>query len=306
MRNYNLILTILAFVLLLNACNTKTKKQHSIASDSSTTENPYFGQEPPGLIPEVFAPGIVSINGKSHSPSFSSDLDEVYFTVKSKDDVMSIYFSKLKGNKWTPAKRANFTNGRKKEEFYPIVSFDNKRIYFTAMDSIFSDEKIWYVNRLKDSWSDAIQLDSPINDALVFYINQAKNGDLFYTDISKRKWKMYYAQNKNGNFPEVQEVDIEFGHHGFISSSQDYMLMHARNKEDEKRRDIDIYVCFKEKDGTWVKPINLGDAVNSNGNDGNPSITPDGKYMFFGRTEEDRAKNTYWVSTEIIEKLRPK
>ena len=266
-------------------------------------EGPYFGQKPPGLTPEIFAPGIISINGKNHSPSFSPDLDEVYFTVKSKDDVHSIYFSKRKGNKWSPAKRANFTNGRKKEEIYPIVSFDNKRIYFTAMDSIFSDEKIWYVNRLEDSWSDAIQLDSPINDDMVFYINQAKNGDLFYTNLSKR-WKMYCAQNKNGEFPEVKEVELEFGNHGFISPSQDYLLIHTRNKEDEKRRDVDIYVCFKEKDGAWAKPINLGDAVNSNGDDGNPRITPDGKYMFFNRGEEDGTKNTYWVSTEIIHNLK--
>jgi len=188
---------------------------------------------------------------------------------------------------------------------YPFVSFDGKRIYFTALDSVFSDEKIWYVNRLEDSWSDAIQLESPINDDLVFYINQAKNGDLFYTNLSK-KWKMYYAQNKNGKFPEAQEVEIEFGHHGFISPSQDYLLVYTRNRENEKRNDSDIYVCFKEKDGTWTKPINLGDEVNSNLGEGCPIITPDGKYLFFTRDEDENGlSNIYWVGTEIIEKLRP-
>ncbi|MTI30542.1 PD40 domain-containing protein [Xanthovirga aplysinae] len=304
MKNYNFIVLILVFALVLNACNTK--KQPSIASDSSTTENPYFGQKPPGLIPEVFAPGIVSINGRNESNiSFSPDLDEVYFTVNKKDEEVSIYFSKLKGNKWTPTKRANFTNGRKKEELYPFVSVDGKRIYFTALDSIFSDEKIWYVNRLDDSWSDAIQLDSPLNDDLVFYINQAKNGDLFYTNLSK-KWKMYYALHKNGKFPEVQEVEIEFGHHGFISPSQDYLLVYARSRENEQRKDVDIYVCFKEKDGTWTKPISFGNEVNTSLNEGCPSISPDGKYLFFTRAEnEGGLSNLYWVSTEIIDTLRP-
>ncbi|MEQ9426844.1 MAG: hypothetical protein RJQ09_20645 [Cyclobacteriaceae bacterium] len=266
--------------------------------------SPYFGQKPPGLIPEVFAPGIISINGRSeHGISFSPDLDEVYFSAHKKDEETSIYFSKLKGDKWTPVERANFTNGEKNEELYPSVSLTDKRIYFTALDSIFSDEKIWYVNRLDDSWSDAIQLDSPLNDDLVFYVNQAKNGDLFYTNISKRK--MNYAPNKNGEFPEVLEVELEFGHHGFISPSQDYLLVHDQNKENEKRKDSDVYVCFKQKDGTWAKPINLGDVVNSTGDEGGPSITPDGKYMFFGRDEEDGTANVYWVSTEIIERLRP-
>ncbi|KGL61737.1 PD40 domain-containing protein [Polaribacter sp. Hel1_85] len=290
---------ILVFALLSNACNTK--KQLSKESDSPTTENLYFGQKPPGLIPEFFAPGIVR---NASNISFSPNLDEVYFSASKKDEKISIYFSKLKGNKWTPVKRANFTNGGKNEELYPFVSPINKRIYFTALDSIFSDEKIWYINRLEDSWSDAIQLNSPINDDIVFYINQAKNGGLFYTSISNGK--MYYAPNINGEFPEVQEIELEFGHHGFISPSQDYLLVQDRNKQNEKRKDLDIYVCFKDKDGTWTKPISLGNEINSNFNEGSPSITPDGKYLFFGRDEENGTGNLYWVSTEIIEKVRPK
>ncbi|MBL0682935.1 PD40 domain-containing protein [Aquimarina mytili] len=305
MKNYNSILLLLILTLLLSACNTK--KKDATANNPSTIENLYFGQQPSGLTPEIFAPGIISITGRNESNiSFSPGLDEVYFTVNKKDEDVSIYFSKLKDNKWTPAKRANFTKGRKKEEMYPFVSFDEKRIYFTALDSIFSDEKIWYVNRLEDSWSDAIQLDSPLNDDQVFYINQAKNGDLFYTNLSKR-WKTYVAPNKNGKFLDVQEVELEFGDHGFISPSQDYLLVHTRNKENEKRKDLDIYVCFKEKDGTWAKPINLGNTVNSTVNEGNPSISPDGKYFFFTRSNiEDGLSDLYWVSTEVIEKLRPK
>lgn len=303
MRSYNSTVVILVFTLFFNSCNTK--KNESKDRDSPTIESPYFGQKPPGLIPEVFAPGIISINGRNeHGTSFSPDLDEVYFSASKKDEETAIYFSKLKGNKWTPVKRANFTHGVKREELYPFVSLNDKRIYFTALDSIFSDEKIWYVNRLEDSWSEAIQLDSPLNDDLVFYINQAKNGDLFYTSISKGK--MYYAPNQNGEFPEVQEVELEFGHHGFISPSQEYLLVHTQNKENEQRKDADIYVCFKEKDGTWTKPISFGNEVNSNVNEGCPSITPDGKYMFFGRDQEDGTANLYWVSTEVIENLRHK
>lgn len=219
MKKIYFILT-LVFALLFSACNTKKQKVND--NDSPITKEIYFGQKLPGLVPEVFAPGIVR---NASNISFSPDLDEIYFSVhKKEEDISSIYFSKLKGNKWTPVKKANFTNGKKNQELYPFVSLIDKRIYFTALDSIFSDEKIWYVNRLEDSWSDAIQLDSPINDDLAFYINQAKNGDLFYTSISKGK--MYYAPDINGEFPEVQEVELEFGHHGFISPSQDYLLVY--------------------------------------------------------------------------------
>ncbi|NAS30685.1 hypothetical protein GTQ40_06855 [Flavobacteriaceae bacterium R38] len=290
-------------VLFLNACNAK--KQGSITDKSSNKEFLYFGQKPPGLTPKIFAPGIVSIDGRFEGiVSFSSDLTEMYFGADNQDNETSIYFSKLENDKWTPLKRANFTNGRKNEELHPFVSLDDKRIYFTAMDSAFADEKIWYVNRLEDSWSDAILLDSPVNDDLVFFPNQAKNGDLYYFNLSKRK--TYYAPNKNGEFPEAQEVALEFGHHAFISPSQDYLIVTARNSEDV-RRDNDMYVYFKKKDGKWSKPINLGNTINTNFNEKGPRITPDGKYLFFGRDERNirpGLSNIYWVSTEIIENLR--
>lgn len=83
-------------------------------------------------------------------------------------------------------------------------------------------------------------------------------------------------------------------------------MANARNKEDENKNNNDIYICFKGQDGKWTKPINLGDAVNSNFNEKSPSITPDGKCSFFGRDEEDGLSNIYWLSTKNIENLRPK
>jgi len=294
--------TLLLSVLMMSSCS---HSQNALP----VIEGPYFGEKPPSLTPEVFAPGIVSINGRYEGAiSFSPDLDEIYFGAKNKDGVTNIYFSKLEDNKWTPIKRANFTKGKKDQEIHPFVSPNGKRIYFTALNSDFSDNKIWYVNRLENSWSNAIKLDSPINDDQVFYPNQAKNGDLYYFNLSKRE--TYYASDNNGDFPEVKKLELEVGvHHVFISPSQDYLVVNARNTEDESRNDNDIYICFKKQDGTWTKPINLGNAVNSKFNEKNPSISPDGKYLFFGRDtrdEEGGLANIYWVDTKIIEDLRPK
>ena len=254
MRNYNFIFLVLVFIFFLKACNTKNQKVKD--NDSPITKEIYFRQKAPGLNPEVFAPGIVSINGRFEGAiSFSPDLKEMYFGANNENEETSIYFSKLKGNKWTPIKKANFTKGQKKEEMHPFVSRDGKKIYFTALDSIFADEKIWYINRSENSWSDAVLLDSPINDNLVFFPNQSNNGDLYYFNLSKMK--TYYTPNENGEFKEIKEVQHEFGHHAFISPSQDYLVFTGRS-QDEGRKDNDIYVCFKQKDSTWTKPINLG------------------------------------------------
>lgn len=304
MKRRNKLLMLLFFISL-----QVTDAQENNVSDSifPPLENRYLGQKPPGLIPEIFAPNIVSIDGRFEGTvSFSSELTEMYFAADNEDNKTSIYFSKFEDDTWTAIQRVDFTNGRKNEELHPFVSPDGKRIYFTAMDSAFVDEKIWYVNRLEDSWSDANLLDSPINDDLVFFPNQAKNGDLYYFNLSK--FKTYYAPNKNGKFPEVKEVEFAFGHHAFISPSQDYLIVTARNEEEDGRNDNDMYVYFKMQNGTWTKPINLGETVNTNLNEKGPRVTPDGKYLFFGRAEREGKiglANIYWVSTEVIERLKP-
>jgi len=79
----------------------------------------------------------------------------------------------------------------------------------------------------------------------------------------------------------------------------------ARNKEDKNQK-TDFYVYFKKKDGAWTKPINLGITVNSIFDEKSANVTPDGKYLIFSRRSEGQALKLFWVSTEVIENVRPK
>ena len=292
-------LLLLTIVISLNTLFAQgTEKSDSIYS---IINDKYFGQNPPGMTADIFAPGIVSVNGRyEYGVSFSPDLEEIYFTGHIKGESASVYFSKLIDQKWTTPKKANLTKGGKKAEMEAFVNHSGNKIYFTAYDSM--DVRVWCATRSENWWSNAIQLDSPINDDIVFYSNEAKNGDLYYKNVSKGK--MYYAPNKNGKFPEIFEVGIEYGSHGFIAPLQDFMLIDAL-KDNDKTKDKDIHICFKKTDGTWTTPINLGSGVNSNFNETCPSITPDGKYLFFSRYEEEGGlSNIYWVSAEVLNRLK--
>jgi Tol biopolymer transport system component len=292
-------LIILISVLSLHTVFAQGNMEND--ADFPMLQGPYLGQKTPGLIAEIFAPGMVSIDGRyEYGISFSPDLDEIYFSANKNNEPADIYFSKIEGKKWRPIQKVKFTN--KDGEMEPFITADGTRMYFTGYSADYTDNKIWYVDRLDNGWSNAAKLDSPINGDDVMYLTQAKNGDVFYDNITKRK--MYTSSSKNGGFPEVQEVEAAIGSHAFISPSQDYLLVQAQNKED-KERGSDIYVYFKQEDGTWTKPINLGNTVNSNYGEAVPSVTPDGKYLFFSRyNEEGELSNLYWVSTDIINKLK--
>ncbi len=267
-------------------------------------DGPYFGQKTPGTKPELFAAGTISVDGRQENGiSFSPNLEEVFFSAEKANGDPAIYFSRLKDGKWTLIKEAGFTRGKKSGEMQPFVSYDDQRIYFTGHNSDLSDTKIWYVDRSEDSWGEAKRLELPTEDK-AFYANQSKSGDLFFTNVSS--FKMNYAPMEKGKFPKVEEVEVDFGFHGFIAPDKDYLVVNYRNQEDESRRDHDIFVYFKKKDGTWTEPINLGSDVNSDFDENTPSITPDGKFLFFCRRNRDGGTlDFYWVSTEVIERVRP-
>ena len=285
---------------IIQSCVSTTQSSDDLDSHNRS----YFGKSVPGMTTEIFAPGTVSVTGRyEYAVSFSPDLYEVYFTGEKEGGNQQVYYSKFDGKEWTNPEPLNLTNGRKRNEFEAFVDPSGNELFFAAYDSIFSDERIWHAKRSGNSWTDAVKLDSPINDDLVFYPNTAQNGDLYYTSISKRG--MYYSPNQNGHYPEVRKVEIEFGIHGFISPKQDFILVDAP-KGNDQTRDRDIYVCFKKNDETWSKPINLGNVVNSDVNETCPSLSPDGKYLFFSRyNEEGGLSNIYWVSAEVIQMLKP-
>jgi len=53
----------------------------------------------------------------------------------------------------------------------------------------------------------------------------------------------------------------------------------------------------------WNEAINMGAEINNGNNTSCATISPDGKFIFFVRIENGFGVS-YWISAEIIEKLR--
>jgi outer membrane protein OmpA-like peptidoglycan-associated protein len=71
--------------------------------------------------------------------------------------------------------------------------------------------------------------------------------------------------------------DFNFAH---PSVSPDGYTLYFSSDMDGGRGGMDIYRCRKDSNGVWTTPENLGDLVNSAGNEVFPFIAPDGKFYF--------------------------
>ena len=65
----------------------------------------------------------------------------------------------------------------------------------------------------------------------------------------------------------------------------------------------DLNVTFRNRDGSWTKPINLGGDFNSSTMENPTYITSDGKCFFFISGKSGN-RNIYWVNAKI--NLKPK
>jgi hypothetical protein len=91
--------------------------------------------------------------------------------------------------------------------------------------------------------------------------------------------------------------------HPFIAPDESYIILDS--EREGGYGDGDMYISFKQQDGTWGDAINFGDKINTDGEDGGGYVTPDGKYLSYC----PRCKppfNRMWVDAKIIETLRPK
>ena len=90
--------------------------------------------------------------------------------------------------------------------------------------------------------------------------------------------------------------------HPFIAPDESYLLFDGRREGGYG--DSDIYVSFRQADGSWGEAINLGETVNTARWEASATVTPDGKYLFFHRTVGEGDNDIFWMDAAIIERLR--
>ena len=251
-------------------------------------KGPYLGQKPPGLTPEIFAPGVVSTQDHFETEVlFSPNMKELSFTRSDLD---------------------------RKESKWLVMGHRDNRWSSKSIEPIDIDE---YKERFSPSVSQMTNL-KPFKDMpIVGFAVSATETYYFYTlDFKDGSGHMSYSRLIDDKYekPKKMSTAINRGKyiaHPFIAPDESYLMWDA---EKDGESTPDLYISFRDKDGVWGEAINMGDKINTTAYEQRPKVTPDGKYLFFWRGDKKVRKdgsrywlgNPHWVDAKIIETFRPK
>ncbi|MEQ9286566.1 MAG: hypothetical protein RIG77_06635 [Cyclobacteriaceae bacterium] len=254
-----------------------------------------MGQKPPGQVAEPFAPGIISKEGWEIEGVFAPGMKEFYFTTRSsKDTPITVIGFRQQDNVWK--KYIEFPR-RGEIPFSP----DGSRMHMAK----------GYKDRIDDGWSERKSLGSMFDreDWGIMRLTASEKGTYVFDDyksddvirISKLKDGKRQAPEKMGTIVNTGEWTA----HPFIAPDESYLIWDS--EREGGYGDSDLYISFRQKDGSWGSAINMGDKVNSDKWDAYASVTSDGKFITFNRGVDPENDNTdiYWVDARIIETLRP-
>ena len=115
------------------------------------------------------------------------------------------------------------------------------------------------------------------DEETLIFTRMANNNEDFYTSKKlENKWNRAVFLSRNINTEEYNEGTQ------CISPDGMYLFFTGCNRPDGNGR-CDIYVCKREgKD--WSKPFNLGAPINTSGWESQPSISADGRTLYFAST----------------------
>jgi len=307
-----LLLTIFCLKLIAN----EIKAQLEFTNFLEVKGN-YFGQKPPGLTPQIFAPGIISRDDiRVLNSVFSPDGSEFFFNTSVNRNKPNFRYvmqhTKRINGVWQKPKVASFSG------IYSDVdmsfSLDGNKLYFRTNRFSSDHSKMQFVVSEKnaDDWSSPKLLEFPVpSDELKSHPLFDKKGSVYFASSRAGGYTsvdMYYSKYEKGSYAAPvnlgKKLNSEFDRSEVVVDPDGkYMLFNIGGREDTIGRG-DIYISFNQGDGSWSELIHTGPKINvANAANFCPAISADGKYIFFTRSLPESSK-IYWVSAEIVDSFR--
>lgn len=286
--------------------------EHSCYADDSVPWQ-YFGAEAPGKVPVLFAPEVFPQSNRYFGVSFSVDGKECFYGVgyrngdKFQEEIRWVHYE---DGAWSPhqvllsVEQQNYVD--------PFLSFDGKRLYFISTRPLQNGKRsfdIWYLLRPGDGWSEPVNVGPPVSteNANEFYVSMTSEKTLYFgsNKANPKNFDLYASRlGEDGVYqdPERLRGRVNTPHYEadvFVMPDESAVIFCSSGRDGGMGRG-DLHVSFRDEDGVWSEALNLGVDVNTEYHEFAPSVSPDGKYLFFSRG----SKGLMWVDASLISDLR--
>jgi hypothetical protein len=293
----------------------------SAPAQSARAPSRYLGQPPPGLIPERFAPGVVSTPAIEINGVFTPDFREFVFA-RRVEAFFTLFRSTLEGDRWSaPQPIRLYPDGAAGVAVDMAFSPDGLEMFFmgrfkTGVAPLEAPFDIWVSRRRNGAWTTAEVVPAPVStDAFESYPTVVADGSLYF--VSNRpggvgRSDIYRAPRlPDGRFGTPINIGRPANTDGgegdpFASPDERYLII----TKDGEFGQADLFVSFRAADGRWGEPVNLGNTINTSVTEFCPMVTPDGRHLFFSRRfggtswETTTDADVYWVDIAVVERLR--
>ena len=173
---------------------------------------------------------------------------------------------------------------------------------------------IWFAERTASGhWGAPRHLGAPVSSgsATQWSPSVAANGNLYFgtsrsggrggNDIwlSRLVNGVYQPPENLGDSINTRAAEVE----PWIAPDESYLIFSAQGRPDGLGDD-DLYISFRRQ-GVWQRALHLPAPINSPAGDLNPSVSPDGRYLYFTSTRSslDTIPPRPWDYRELWRRL---
>jgi Tol biopolymer transport system component len=246
------------------------------------------------VTPEVFGEGLISTGDFELNAAFLPDGQTLIFTKSTPNmGFWTIVISRLKDGHWSEPEVAPFS-GRYSDADLSVAP-DGKRLVFISRRPVPGKPgrpvpHIWYVDRTADGWSEPRNAETLNSEAGEYYPSVAADGTVYFASAragGKGRADLYRSRLVNGTYAAPENlggpVNSEFNEGDtMIAPDQSFLIMTITGRPDDLGGG-DLYIS-EQKDGVWSAPRHLPAGINSPSVEFCPSLSPDGRWLYFTST----------------------
>ncbi len=281
----------------------------------------FFGQAAPGAEPEKFWPEVLAAERCPHGQlAFLHDGTGVFWSaILPPGPDQTILYSAYDGNEFTKPELAAFA--APKGNGGPAFSVDGTRLFFNIDlplegGASASEEAICYVERTASGWTQPVMISSTVDARMTKgQVSIAQSGNIYFsgrvlTESAPAIWTCRYADGRYGPPEKLAGpiAAVPFLLDPWVDPEERFLLVSCPPADGSSARP-DIGICSRRADGSWDKPIPLGPAVNTPAHERFPSLSRDGKYLFFIRSLSEQfisdKASFYWIDASTLNGLTP-